>query len=355
MFDKEINRADLVKSLIALGHEITFLVEGHIGSSKSSLIHDLSKALPTHRPVYFDMTQIADAGDFQIPAVDHNTKTSAFYPNESFGLHTDQPMIIMFDELGKASQQVRNAVLPALNERRWGNRVFHKDTIVFATTNLGAEAVGDLMKPHERNRITKVRMKKPSADEFIQYGASHGLNPIVAAWVHETPQCFASFDDVTDPESNPYIYHPRQQRDAFVTHRSLTRASLIIDKRGELPDAVITHMLSGTIGAPAAANIMTFATMADELPSRHEIVSNPKTAPVPESPAALVLLVCNAVNWVEKDTINGWMQYMDRIPKAEAKALFAMQISAREDKMEWLSKVGAFTRFAMDKMHLFGG
>ena len=44
---KNINRNDLVQSILALGNEISFLVEDHIGSSKSSLIHDISAALPT--------------------------------------------------------------------------------------------------------------------------------------------------------------------------------------------------------------------------------------------------------------------------------------------------------------------
>jgi len=351
---REITRADLVQSIRALGNEITFLVEGHIGSSKSSLIHDLAAALPEHVPVYIDMAAIADSGDFQLPAVNHDTRTSEFYPNTSLGLHTGKPMILMFDELGKsASQSVINAVLPALNERRWGNRDFHPDTIVFATTNLGTENVGDVMKPHVRNRITRVKMAKPTAKEYIMYGASHNLHPVLAGWIDRNPHCFASFEDVENPDDNPYIYHPAVQRPAFVTHRSMTRASLIMHKREFMTDEALTHALMGTVGAPAALDIMTFVRLADQLPTRQEIISNPDAAQVPDNPSAMILLSCQAVNWVDRDTLDAWMTYMDRFSFNEAKAIFALQITNNDNKFEWASKNQPFTDFVRQHQHLF--
>ena len=352
---RNISRADLVKSILALGNEISFLVEGHIGPSKSSLINDLSQALPTHTPVYIDMACIADSGDFQLPALDHANKVSSFYPNESFGLHTGKPMIIMFDELGKSGNQgVINAVLPALNERRWGNQYFHPDTIVFATTNLGTENVGDMLKPHATNRITRVKMAKPTAKEFIAYGQNHNLHPVVAAWVDRNPQCFASYEDVSDPSENEYIYHPKQQRPAFVTHRSMTRASRIMFARDTLGDDALTHVLCGTIGAPAALSLMTFATMADQLPTRHEIISNPTSAQIPDSPAAMVMMTCQAIHWVERDTLTSWIKYLNRFPINEPKALFALQLTNNDKKIGWASKVQAFTDFNREYAHLYG-
>ena len=351
---RNIKRADLVNAIATLGNEISFLVEGHIGSSKSSLIHDLTDMLPTHTPVYIDMTCIADSGDFQLPALDHENQVSKFYPNESLGLHTGKPMIIMFDELGKSSQSVINAVLPALNERRWGNVYFHPDTIVFATTNLGAERVDDVIKPHVFNRITRVRMAKPTAQDYLIYSQQHNAHPIVSAWVDRNPQCFASFEDVSDPAENEYIYHPKMPRAAFVTHRSMTRASVIMHKREVLGDDATTHMLLGTIGAPAALSLMTFATLADQLPTRQEIIANPDAAQVPDSPTAMVLLVCQALHWVERDTLPSWMKYLNRFPINEPKALFALQLTHSKKKIGWASKVQSFTDFNRQYAHLYG-
>jgi len=351
---QNINRDDLVQSILTLGSEITFLVEGHIGSSKSALIHDLAQLLPEHTPVYIDMANIADSGDFQLPAVNHDTRTSEFYPNTSLGLHTNKPMILMFDELGKSStQSVINAVLPALNERRWGNRTFHPDTIVFATTNLGAENVGDVLKPHARNRITRVKMAKPTAEEYISYMANHNLHPVLGAWIKRNPHCFASFEDVDNPDDNPYIYYPNVLRPAFVTHRSMTRANTIMHKRDSLTDEALAHILAGTVGAPAAMDIMTFARLADQLPTQHEILSNPNGAQIPDNPTAMILLACQAYNWVDVNTLSAWMTYMDRFPFAEAKAVFALQLTSNDNKYEWASRNQEFTDFARKHQHLF--
>lgn len=351
---RTIKRDDLVQSIVALGNEITFIVEGHIGSSKSSLAYDVAGALPTHRMVYIDMASIADTGDFQLPAVNHDTKTSTFYPNESLGLHTDQPMIIVFDEIGKTSQAVLNSILPALNERRWGNTYFHADTIVFATTNMGSENVGDVMKPHVRNRITMVRMEKPNAQETIAYGINNGMHPIVAAWIDRNPQCFESFEDVENPDDNPYIYHPKVQRPAFVTHRSMSRASTILHKQDVLNTETLTHLLCGTIGAPAALDLMTFIRLADQLPTRSEIIGNPSKAQVPDSPSAMVLLVCQAVHWVDEGNFDAWMTYMNRFNGNEVKALFMLQITKHKEKVLWASRNQSYTTYAMNNAHLFG-
>jgi len=350
----EINRADLVKAIAALGNEITFLVEGHIGSSKSALLNDLAQALPNHKPVYIDMAAVADSGDFQLPAVNHETRTSEFYPNASLGIHTDTPMLIMFDELGKSvTQGVINAILPALNERRWGNAYFHPDTVIFATTNLGTENVGDILKPHVRNRVTRVRMAKPTADETIIYGTNNGMHPTVLAWIKRNPHCFASFEDYKNPDDNPYIYHPAVQRPAFVTHRSITRASTILYKRDFMTDEALTHALIGTIGAPAALDLMTFVRFADQLPTQQEIVGNPHSAQIPDNPSAVLLLVCQAAKWVQPDTLTPWMQYMNRMDIAEAKALFALQISNNDEKAVWATRNQEYTTFALANQHLF--
>ncbi len=63
----------------AVGSHTSVLVEGPSGSGKSSMLYMLATRFPGHRAVYIDCTQI-DVGDIQLPAVDHATGTSTFYP-----------------------------------------------------------------------------------------------------------------------------------------------------------------------------------------------------------------------------------------------------------------------------------
>lgn len=349
---KEISRDDTAKLIATVGHQVTVMVEGHVGSGKSALLHDLAAQFAdTHKAVYIDMT-MRDIGDFEMPSVNHETKTSTFYPNESLGLHEDCPMIVMFDEFGKANPSVKNAVLPMLIERRIGNRKFHPETIVLATTNLGAENVGDLFKPHERNRMTFVRMAKPSADEWIAWGVNNDLAPEVLAWVNQNPTCFASFDEVSSPDENHYIYHPKSPRLAFVTHRSMAQASNLVKQREILGEDSLTHALIGTIGSAAAMDMMSFVRMANELPSRKDILERPDTTPVPKSPAAIIMLCVQSIGWLTPDTVDAWMTYMGRFPMKEASALWCSLV-LRAKKIQTVATNKSFTKFVIENGYLF--
>jgi hypothetical protein len=120
-----------------------------------------------------------------------------------------------------------------------------------------------------------------------------------------------------------------------------------------MSDDALTHALMGTVGAPAALDIMTFIRLADQLPTRQEIVSTPDTAQVPSNPSAMILLSCQAFNWVDRDTLDAWMTYMDRFSFNEAKAIFAIQLTNNDNKFEWASKNQRFTDFVRKHQHLF--
>lgn len=349
---KEISRSDTANLIATVGSEVTVMIEGHMGSGKSALLHDLgARFADTHRAVYIDMT-MRDIGDFLMPSVDHESRTATFYPNETLGLHLDTPMIVMFDEFGKASPSVKNAVLPMLIERRIDNLKFHPDTIVFATTNLGAENVGDMFKPHERNRMSFVRMAKPTADEWLAWGVEQELSHEVLAWVNQNPHCFASFDEVSSPDENHYIYHPKSPRNAFVTHRSMVQASRLVKQRELLGEDALTHALMGTIGNAAAMDLMSFVRMGDELPTRKEILNNPTGAPVPKSPAAIIMLCVQSIGWLAQDTVDAWMTYMDRFPQKEASALWCSLV-IRAKKINTVATNKRFTDYVLKMGYLF--
>jgi energy-coupling factor transporter ATP-binding protein EcfA2 len=314
---------DQCVSLIkAVGSEKTILVEGQMGSGKSSILKTLAKELPKHTAAYFDCTT-KDLGDISIPnvmTIDGQGYVS-YAPNEEFGAHLGKPVILMLDELGKANPSVKNALLRVMQERTIGNVKLHPDSIVFATTNLGAEGIGDILPPHARNRIASVRMEKPNNVSWIEYGIENGIDHALLGWCKDNPHLFASFEDYKDPEENPYIYHPKQQRAAFVTPRSLEAASKILKKRDLLDDKTITGALIGTIGARGAMDLMAFVNMADQLPSLDSIKTSPSTAKVPSSAAAVCMVVYRTLATIEREWLDNWMVYLERLDK-EAQGLF---------------------------------
>lgn len=337
-FDNSVNINALAQAIAAVGAQQTVLVEGDMGSGKTSLLTMVAQALPQHVPVYFDSTT-KDLSDLFVPMFDKidDTGVVRYAINEELGFHSKKPVILMIDEFGKANPAVKTALLRVMLERESaGGRKLPEGSIVFATTNLGAENVGDLLPPHARNRITVVRMRKPDNKETVEYGLANGWHPAMLGWINENPQLMQSFTDIAEPQghtspeeyarylddANPYIYHPKAKwRTAFVTGRSCRAASNILWQSDKLDSQTLLQLLIGTIGERGARDLKAWVDLADDLPRQQDIKDSPETAKVPTSPAAQCMVVYRALATIEYSWVASWMKYMNRLPK-EVQGLF---------------------------------
>lgn len=341
------------------GNEQTVLVQGHMGTGKSSLLKMLGSSLTKHTMCYFDCTT-KDLGDVTVPKMmelgvdEDGTEFVRFVPNEELGMHFKKPIILMIDEYGKANAAVKNAMLRLMLEGKVGSYELHPESIRFATTNLGAENVGDLVPAHARNRITIVTSRKPTWREWIEWGINNGIDHTLLGWVKNNDALFASFEDIKNHEENEYIFHPKAiGRTSFVTPRSLEAASRWLKIRDKLDDQTLTAMLMGTIGNRGAMELMAFVRLADQLPSIDSIKINPQTAKVPPSAGALAMVVYRALGSIERDWVDAWVEYMGRLDP-EAQGLFVNNV--REEKYsrrDIVLKNKKFTEWAMKNNHMF--
>ena len=335
----------------AVGQHTTVLIEGPSGSGKSSILGMLN--LPKHRKVYIDCTQI-DVGDIQIPSVNHTTGTSTFYPNEVFGVHADTPVVICLDEFGKAPRSVQNALLPVVLDRRVGTRPLPGGSVVFATTNLGSEGVGDTLPLHVRNRMSVVRMRKPNVEEYISYSLANNGNPAVLAWVTETPQTLAEDDDVANPDQNPHIWHRKDPgRKAFCSPRSMTAAGRVLNDGEHIDDDTMRGLLAGLIGARSAADLHVFVQLGNKLPSWNSIVTAPLQAAVPDTPTMCMMLVHRAITRTTQDTLDAVMAYMQRLP-LELQAVFVNQFLRIPQRSKFAALNASFTKWCVANNWVMG-
>jgi len=320
--------ADLIA---AVGDQQTVLVQGEMGIGKSAILKMLKSSAdyPKFKDAFFCYVDITtkDVGDFLVPKIKDidGNEVCAFIPNEEFGFHfKGRKVVMMLDEIGKARGGVLNASLRLMNEKALGVNVL--DGVVFGTTNLAIEGIGDNIPPHARNRITVVRAAKPTASTWIEeFAIPQGINPVIIGTVAEYPEMFASFEDYEKPEQNTYINDPRTVRSSFVTPRSMERAAYVYEKTRILGDDVMCHALAGTVGEKAMHNILTMDKLDSQLTSWDDLIKSPETATVPTSAAASCMLVSKAVQRIEKDSMAAWMTFLNRIPK-EAQGLFARSV-----------------------------
>lgn len=306
-----------------------FMLQGEPGIGKSSLMTALALQYPDYHLAYIDVPNM-DLGDICMPVIDHETKTTKYYPNARFGIHTGKPSIIMLDEFSKGSPPVINMLHPLLEAHnpRLGDLPLHPDSIVFMTGNMSSDGVGDNLKAHTLNRVSKVTVRKPAFEEWAEWAIANDVDPIVIAAGKEfAGDWFASYLDY--PEGLPkdaVVFNPKMPTTAYVSGRSLERASNILKHRETFDSDSIIASLSGTIGEKAARDLETYIAFADQLPTWESIIKSPMTTPIPDGAGACALVAFNAIAKVEKDTITPFMDYISRF-SPEWQACFAINIA----------------------------
>ena len=223
---------------------------------------------------------------------------------------------------------------------RLGDIPIPPDSIVFLTGNLSSDGVGDSLKAHSRNRIIPLTVCKPDADQWLEWAVENNIDPVVMAWVQRFPHCMASYLD--GDEGNPYIYNPKKVQTAFVSPRSLERASNIVRVRSQVDTDTLIAAMTGALGEAASRDLQAYVEYQDQLPTWESIIKSPKTADVPTSAGACAVLVFGAISKIAKDTMTPFMQYLERF-EPEWQACFAINVAKSPTKQAVAFSSSAFS------------
>lgn len=346
-FGSRVSLNEAAALIAAIGTTNRVLLQGEKGIGKSSIM----KMLPTYLSSDYEYAYIdcgnKELGDVAIPFPNRETRETEFFPSAAFKLNTGKPVVIMLDEFGKAPRPVQNMLHPLLevHHPRLGDTVLPEGSIVFLTTNLAEEGIGDTLLDHTLDRITRVEVRKPTTQEWLEWGVQNDIHPALLAWVDQTPQVLASFRDDDFDNDNPYVYNPKRVQGKFITPRSLQLASNIMWKRERLTANALTAALMGTIGETGARDIESYLAFQDQLPKREDIIAKPETTPVPESVAVIVTLLFNLERVVEADTITPIMTYVCRMEE-EHQAVFCSMLARSKTKQAIAFRSKAFTAWA---------
>lgn len=308
------------------GQDVSYLFLGEMGIGKSHMLYELGKRMPEYQCMYAEVPTFDTSDITGVPFTEvvNGVKVTRFAPNAMMNVQSNKPVLFLADEIGKGSRPVQNTFLRLFHEHRFGEHALPDRSIVFATSNLAVEGLGDHVQDHFRNRGSVIELRKPNAEEWIIWAMANGIHPVIIAWVKKFPRCLASY---RDGDGNPYINYPTKPSKAFVSPRSLHKSSHIMWQRDKLPNHVTRIAIAGCVGVSAANDIMTFADTYDRLPSWEAIVASPDTAYVPDNKdfAGNFVSVFSAVSLVDRKTMAPWMAYCQRLPK-EYQGVFALNV-----------------------------
>jgi hypothetical protein len=321
------------------------MLQGEPGIGKSSIIKILQEKTG-YAACYIDVPNM-DLGDIAMPIIDHETKTTKYYPNARFQFHLGKPVIVMLDEFSKGADPVKNMLHPLLEvvNSRLGDVPVPPGSIIFMTGNLSSDGVGDGLKAHTKMRITVVEISKPTAKEWLVWAADNAISPVVMAWVDRNPHALASYRD-GDQQGNQYIFMPNTVQGAVVTPRTLELASNIIKMRNSFDPTALHAALAGTVGAPAANSIAAFIAHQDSLPSWKDIIEQPHRTLLPTEQGALAVLVFGAIERVERSSLPQFLDYISRAEE-EWQTIFCLGLARSKTKQAMAFTCKAFSDWAV--------
>ena len=336
-----LNLSQAANALATIGMHTTIIFRGEPGVGKSALLKLMAKKFPGHHMAYIDCANL-DLGDVAMPVIDRDLMVTNYAPNARFGVGTgmDKPVIVMLDELGKASKAVLNMLLPTILELRIGDVYFPHGSMVFATTNLDTDGVGDNIPAHAYNRMTEVIIPKPTPKAWLIWAADNDICPEVMVAVRQMPELLDSYVDMKPNDINPYIFNPLKGNTRnYTSPRSLEKASHIIKARESLGDSVLP-LLAGTIGEPAARQLEALVNLADQVPLYENLIEKPKTTKVPESVGALFILAFMMAGRAQPDDLDALCEYTERMAKEsfEAAGLFVTTLMSNNSKVVWAAR-----------------
>lgn len=317
-----LSARSIARLIARKGHRITYRVKGEPGIGKSSLLTMLQDMLGDgYEYVYIDAPTLND-GDLGMWMPERDARGMEFYVS---GLvpRTGKPVVLMIDEIGKVDKFLRKMFARLMLNRVVGTYELPEGSIVFSTSNLATDGVGDTLLAHEQGRIIDVEMAKPTNREWVIWGASNGISATTLAWATMQPGAFDSYRTLTAEQlrDNGMIYNPSRPG-AYLCPRTLAMADIVLEDRADFSRDEITVSLTGAVGRSAAESLMSFAMMEKDIVTPDVIMRDPETAPLPTGAGALLQSLFLAVPEVKTQTdLTAVVRYIERISNEAFKSV----------------------------------
>ena len=318
-------------------------LHGAPGIGKSSLIRDF--ALDKDIELIVVMLSQIEAADLRgLPALDHQTKRTIWYPPEF--LPREGRGILFLDELSAAEPRLQVAAYQLILDRRVGDYHLPPDWWVVGAGNAPDDgAVAFDMGTALADRLVHFKVV-PDAKEWVKWGGEHDIAPEVLTFIGVKPD-FLESNQLQ--QSNGQLIGP--------TPRSWERVSRVISV--EKNRANLEFLVSGIVGEAAAAEFFHVVEEMRELPPLEKLLEAqgakldkllPKTLPglygLTYSLAGYVSDLDSARAAMRVLIRLGEIERKDDLPRAEIQALAMELLLEKAGKRGFLMKLGQTEEYA---------
>jgi len=195
------------------------LMRGRHGIGKSQVVYQIAEVVKL--PVVERRASQMTEGDLVgLPVIKGNT--TGWNPPDWFKFACDNPCVLFFDEVDRATVEVRQGLFELTDSRKLNGWKLHEDTLIYAAINGGEHGsnyqVAD-MDPAELDRYSCWDLE-PTVEDWLVW-AKERVNTVIWDFINQNPKHLEHNDDV---EPNK-VYPSRRSWDRL--NQTLCKANLV--------------------------------------------------------------------------------------------------------------------------------
>lgn len=237
----------------------TVMIWGPPGVGKSELVAATARSLgASFIDVRLATKTAADIGG--LPALDHETRTTRFYP-PAFLPREEGPGVLFFDELPGADEQTKIAVYGLMLERRLDQYQLPDGWMIVAAGNREEDGAYSVDLGTALNDRLVHLVVEPEVDDWIKWAMNSGIDPRVISFIKRHPNRLHGANEAL-----------KKERAVFPTPRSWARVSdqvkAIQDRRS------LKLSVAGTVGDSVATEFFRILDEIDNLATVEKILES---------------------------------------------------------------------------------
>ena len=208
--------------------------------------------------------------------------------------------LLNLEELPSATPMVQASLYQLILDRMCGEYRLPEGAHVIACGNRENDrGVVHRMPSPLANRLIHIELE-PSVSEWLQWAAGSNIAPEVLFFVQLRPEFLHQFD-ATSKEM------------PFPSPRMWEYVSDVVRTKNGMDPVTEAAMFRGAVGTGVAGEFLTFLRIWKELPHPKTIIDDPKHAPIPQSPDALIALCGSLFRLASDVTMDSIVTYAQRL------------------------------------------
>lgn len=254
-----------VNVIANLPPEIAVLAKGPTGIGKSHIVHQVGEKL-SMQVIDRRLSQMTEGDIIGLPELKDGV--TRFAPVDWIVRACNEPVILFFDELNRATIEVQQCAFQIVLDRELNGHKLHPETRVYAAVNEGSEYQVTDMDPALLRRFF-VTSLEPTTEDWLTWATENSVDSVIVEFIRKYPSHLRHTGELQPGKvyPNPASWH---RLGTSLKYCDMSPSNLI---GGSCPD-MFYSMCTGFIGMETSVAFTDFVRNYEVKFSAEDILDN---------------------------------------------------------------------------------